>query len=625
MNCRKLRVNFLLLWSALLLAKLFFAVRLPLFVDEAFYAWEGRELAWSYSDLPGLTAWLTRLGTELFGPSEWALRLPFIAIGAAIPWLVRGLAARWFGEAAGWWAGILAMLMPLAGWLGVLALPDVPLVFAALLCLEGIARCRERVTVPALCVLAAGLALGALSHYRFAAVLIAGLVGLGCDARSRALCRDTRFLVVIALAALAWLPLLLWNLQHAGAGLRFQWLERHPWSFHADGFRWPAIQALVLTPPLFVLLLATARRIWRERRSPAHTPWRLLAGVASVSVAGIFLLGFFADRARVSFHWPLAGWLALTTAAPLPFLAWPKWARTTTLASAAIGQLLCAGWLSLAAVPSWRAQVADTKAYPAGFAGWREVAAAVRAEPGWREARLLADNFALAAQLAFALQSEEVGVLDHPRNRKHGRAEQLRAWGRRFDPSAWREGGPILLVVEDSASPMKQRLTDYHARCAAFAALPLPRVLNVDHGRKRFLLYRLDPRNASQSCAAPALAWIDAPASGATVAARFAVRGWAFKDGAGIGRVEVLVDGKPMGEASYGWPMPNVAGYWQISSDPAHPRVGFRAEVDAGGFAPGRHWVGLRLYGRDGAVEDWPEQAIGISAAAWRSQAAKAD
>lgn len=613
MNCRKLRVNFLLLWSALLLAKLFFAVRLPLFVDEAFYAWEGRELAWAYSDLPGLTAWLTRLGTECFGPSEWGLRLPFVAIGAAIPWLVRGLSARWFGEAAGWWAGVFALLMPLAGWLGVLALPDVPMVFAALLCLEGIARCRERITASALGILAAGLLIGAWSHYRFVAMLIAGLAGLCCDARSRPLWRDARFLAVLAMGALAWLPLLLWNLQHAGAGLRFQLFDRNPWAFHAEGFWWLAIQALVLTPPLFFLLLATALRLWRERQSSAHTPWRLLVGVASVAVAGIFLLGFFADRARVSFHWPLAGWLVLTIAAPLPFLTWPKWARATTLATAAFGLLLCAGWLSLAAVPSWRAQVADSKAYPAGFSGWREIAAAVRTEPGWRETQIVADNFALAAQLAFALQREQVGVLDHPRNRKHGRAEQLRAWGRRFDPSTWREGGPVWLVVEDSATPLKQRLADYHARCAAFAALPLPRVLNVDHGRKRFLLYRLDPRQTPHTCATPALAWIDAPISRAKVGARFSVHGWAFKDGAGIARVEIRLDGNSMGEAEYGLPMPNVAGYWRISSDKAHPNVGFRANVDAGAIAPGRHWLGLRLYGRDGSVEDWPEQAIDIS------------
>ena len=71
-------------WLALLGLKLWLASRLPLFVDEAFYWQEGRHLAWAYSDLPGLTAWLARIGDGL-GDGTLALRLPFLAIAAAIP------------------------------------------------------------------------------------------------------------------------------------------------------------------------------------------------------------------------------------------------------------------------------------------------------------------------------------------------------------------------------------------------------------------------------------------------------------------------------------------------------------------------------------------------------------
>jgi hypothetical protein len=58
--------------------------------------------------------------------------------------------------------------------------------------------------------------------------------------------------------------------------------------------------------------------------------------------------------------------------------------------------------------------------------------------------------------------------------------------------------------------------------------------------------------------------------------------------------------------------MPNVATYWRDSTDPNHPRVGFRARVAVAGLAPGVHWLGLRLHGGDGAVEDWPEQGFEI-------------
>src|SRR5690606_31145251 len=116
-------------------------------------------------------------------------------------------------------------------------------------------------------------------------------------------------------------------------------------------------------------------------------------------------------------------------------------------------------------------------------------------------------------------------------------------------------------------------------------------------------------------CTTPAMAWIDAPASGAGLGPRFAVQGWAFKDGVGIESVEVTLDGRVVARARYGIANPGVAAFWKISTDPGHPHVGFRAEVDASGLAPGRHWLGLRLHGRDGSVETWREQPVDIAAA----------
>src|SRR3546814_19319854 len=98
------------------------------------------------------------------------------------------------------------------------------------------------------------------------------------------------------------------------------------------------------------------------------------------------------------------------------------------------------------------------------------------------------------------------------------------------------------------------------------------------------------------------MAWIDAPVSGASVGWSFEVAGWAFKDGAGLSGVEVLLDGTPVAKAEYGLSSPGTAVYWKISTDPQHPDVGFRAHVEAGGLDPGRPWLGLARYGRHGRV-----------------------
>ena len=82
---------FIGLWLLLLVARIAVAGHLPLFVDEAFYWQEGQHLAWAYSDLPGLTAWMTRLGTAI-GGQKTRLRCA-------------RLSCSWRRHCRGWWFG----------------------------------------------------------------------------------------------------------------------------------------------------------------------------------------------------------------------------------------------------------------------------------------------------------------------------------------------------------------------------------------------------------------------------------------------------------------------------------------------------------------------------------------
>jgi hypothetical protein len=384
--------------------------------------------------------------------------------------------------------------------------------------------------------------------------------------------------------------------------LRFHLVERNPWSFHADGAAWLPIQFLLVTPALFVLLLAAAWQAWRSRGDEA-VGWGLAAAIAILGVGGWFALGFFADADRVSYHWPLAGWTALACVAPPVLARWSRAARALVWSGASAGTLVVLCYLSIASLPSARLAAVGTPAHPNDFAGWQEVAAWLRPVVG--DEPIVASDFELAAQLAFALGRRDVPVLDHPLNHKHGRAAQLRLWGVQVDAAPTRASW---FVLDDTALKMKLRPRQYRAQCRVFGALPPPRVLLVDHGRKRYLLYRFDPAQARAGCTTPALAFVDEPRPKAQLPAHFEVSGWAFKDGAGIARVEVLLDGRVAALARYGEARPEVAGYWRDTSDAAQPRVGFRADVDASGLAPGRHWLGLRLHGRDGSIEDWPEQ-----------------
>lgn len=597
---RCLRTLVWTVWVVMVVVRIALASQLPLFVDEAFYWQESRHLDWAYSDLPGLTAWLIHLGTGFAGEHLLGVRWPFLVLGSALPWLMYW-AARPFGRERAWQVCLLVTLFPLSGLLGVLALPDVPMNLAAAACLlGGVHAVRQRGRGAAFW-LGLGLLLGALSHYRFLGVAGVGLVALlGLPEGRRAL-GQPRIRLAILLGLVAWLPLVWWNLEHGEAGWRFQLLDRHPWSFQIEGLRFLAVQAAVATPLLFVALLQASTRTaaWH----PVTERW--FAWCGGLTVLGFFLLGFVADSQRVSFHWPLPGYLALLVLAPAVLAQWPNWLRRTAYGLLLGGLALALAATTLVATQKGRAWLAGSAHYPENFAGWDTLAAHVRGRLAAMppQTRLIADHFKLGAELGFALDLPDIAVLEHPLNQHHGRARQLAIWGltqASADASGWR-----LLVVGTSDIKLSARLRHYQSLCARLGALPTPEVVEIDHGARRFLLFALAPGRADGACITPAIAHVDAPGQGSTVDRRFEVRGWAVKDSAGIERVVLLLDGEPLQQLDYGIADAWVNEFWRgRSHDPNLPRVRFGATITVpDAVAPGRHVLGLELHGADGSIE----------------------
>lgn len=601
---------FVILWILTTIVKLLIAARLPLFVDEAFYWQEGQHLAAAYSDLPGMTAWLARLGSAIGGHHPLGLRLPFLAIATLLPWLIARISTRWFGAWVGWRAGCLTLLMPVSATLGILAVPDVPMALAAVLCLDAGARLLREVDATSALELAVGLLIGALSHYRFVGVIGVGFIALVLIPQGRVMLRDPRVWTALMIGVLAWLPLLFWNSQHHEAGLRFQLMDRHPWSFQSAGIWFLAIQALLVTPLLAVAMLRVVMIGMRAGRG-SRVHWRYFGLLGGVSTVAIFVLGFFSDAERISFHWPLPGYLALLLGAPLVLARWPRWWQRATWGLALLGMLGAYGYYLAVSFPQVRAHTAGEKYYPRNFAGWEALARAVTAELRTMPVgtRVLAENFKVGAELGFEMHEPDIEVLQAPLNDKHGRTAQLELWNLLSDGE---HDGPRLLVLSPSDQRYRDLLQRYHDICAMVGPLPPAKVVSTDHGFQRFLLFKLPAHRLRGDCVTPAMAWVDTPSPNARLSGHFAVEGWAFKDGVGLARVEVLVDGKAVAEAEY-YRKLDVRPYWKISTDPQHPNVGFRAGLDTASLAPGVHWIGLRLHGADGGVEDWWEQPFTVA------------
>jgi 4-amino-4-deoxy-L-arabinose transferase-like glycosyltransferase len=496
------RAAFITAFVLLGLFKLSIAMQLSPFGDEAFYWQESRRLAWGYSDLPPLTAFLIRLGEILAGHGLLGMRWPFLLLGSGLPWLLVGFTRKLFDARAGWQAGLLWLGLPLGGSLGVLALPDVPLTFAIMLALYAFAQVLADDRWRHWLMLGVALALTWLTHYRAAMPWLAGALMLAGASSARRLWGRRQLWVALSVAALGLVPLLVSNRQQAGAGLAFQLIDRHPWRFHADALVQPLEQALACTPFMYGLLLWALWACWRRRGAGA--PWDWLGLFAASFVVGYFVLGLFADDLRFRAHWPLPGYLPLVAVLPVLLRESPGarrgWRRTwllATFALAGLGQLGGLGYLALATSGQHAALLAGVKAFPSLFVGWRgsaQASEALLATPASMPAPVLvADNFMLAAELDFQLNGRvPVYALDSPLNLMHGRAPQLAIWQR--DEAGLRHryaGRPMLLVVDEVALRERLRLGWLGSLCGARIVDPQPvRRLDLFAGRRRFAFYR---------------------------------------------------------------------------------------------------------------------------------------
>lgn len=478
--------------------KIVLAASLAPFVDEAFYWQESRHLAFVYTDLPPLTAWLIAAGEAAFGHGTLAMRAPFVLLGALLPLLVARIARGLSGDAAlGWQAGLWTLAMPLAGTLGVLALPDVPLTLLSLLALDRFAQAARRDRPGDWLLLGLLLALAWLTHLRAGMLWLAGLAFLLAHPRGRQLWRSRGLWAALIVGLSGLLPMLLIDPGAGADGLRFQAIDRHPWRFHADALVQPLEQALLVTPLLYGLLLAAL--VTGLRRADA---WRdgPLPIFAATFLGGYFVLGLFADAERFRVHWPLPGYLPLLALLPLVLRRWQAEGRRVAVLRAAAMALAVAGtlaayvYLALAAHPAGAGLLRAYKAFPEHLIGWDEAGATLRgllADPALADRALVADNFMLAAELDFQLDGARVvHVLDHPLNAKHGRAAQLAIWRR--DEAALLQtlrDREIVLAVEETAGREREQVHWLAGLCRRVRFERTLARVDLHEGRKRIAFH----------------------------------------------------------------------------------------------------------------------------------------
>ncbi len=599
-------------------------MQLPLFGDEAFYWLESRHLAWAYDDVPGLTAWLIRLGTGIGGHREWAVRLPFLVLALLTVALLMRIAASLGRPVDAWTSGVLSLSLPLFAFNGLLALPDVPLTLAVLMCVHGLAALQRTSHSHAspragAIWLASGIALGWLSHYRFAVPFAAAGLCLLIHPSGQQLLQQARLWCAGLIGSAIGLAPLLWHqFAEAGSGFAFQFVDRHPWRLQPEALVDPLLQALLATPILFALLTLT---LWLALRRSSRVDVSLVAGVGASILICFLVLGPFVDTERSRLHWPLPALLIAATLLPTALAT--AQLHLQKLLPAALGfaaMALGAVFVMLMTLAHAPQRLATSPAYLYGFTGWRQAEEQVRlaldALPA--DTVVIADHFMLAAELAFSLRDERaIFSLDHALNSKHGRQGELTRMGL-SETYAMREAKtrPVLLVLEESATRLRQRPDWMRRVCERFPTAQLVFDVSVDHRRKRLIGYMQAP-NSALSCLPPAVGYLAKPVAGAPSVGHIDIEGWAIRDRVGLVAVRARLDGLVLGDLDARLDSPAIQQMFPRSDDPRHPRVGFRGRLTSQ-LPAGRYWLEIEAEGFDGvrsiiasAEVDWRPLLVG--------------
>jgi len=278
--------------------------------DETNYWQWGRYLAWGYHDQAPLIGWAIRISTELFGSSEWAVRLPSVLSGAVISGYLVMMASRWLDSRAAFMTSLAVQSTLLFNVGSLLATPDGLQAAAWAGAAYHTARAYENGQWKQWLLAGMWFGFGMLSKYTM--IIFAGsvfLYGLMTPLHRPRL-MEIRAYIGVLLGFLMFSPVIYWNAAHNWNSVRhvafiggvneqtFFQLR-----FIGDFF---GSQVALLSPLMFFMVVAAWIRV--ACRSYRDHNWilRYLFFTSFPMIAGFTLLSL---HARVYGNWPGAGYL----------------------------------------------------------------------------------------------------------------------------------------------------------------------------------------------------------------------------------------------------------------------------------------------------------------------------
>jgi len=277
--------------------------------EEAYYWNYSRHLDIGYLDHPPMVAWLIRLGTALFGQSEFGVRVGAVCCAAIASIFTYRLTRNLFGEASALAALLLAQALPYFFLSGLLMTPDAPLVAAWAASLYYLQRALIAGVPKAWWRAGLALGIGGLSKYSIGLLVPVTILFMLWDPAARRHWRRWQPYAAALLALAVFSPVIFWNAQHDWASFAFQTSRRLA---EAPRFALHKLVAsvLILITPTGVLAVAAA---FSSAKPDANIPgdtrrrWVFL-GIAIGVPLTVFAI--FSLRHEVKLDWTGASWVA---------------------------------------------------------------------------------------------------------------------------------------------------------------------------------------------------------------------------------------------------------------------------------------------------------------------------
>ena len=614
--------------------KLILASLLDLYSDEIFYWWASTKLSLAYSDLPFMTALLAGIGSG-FGPSDsFSVRILFLILGTSIPGLVYWVARPISNQRMALESALLTLCLPLGGFLGLLAVPDVPLIFFGLLAIGFFQRALSEDKFGYWIATGIFVALGLSTHYRFFLYPLAAVLFLVLFAPARKQWRNGKLWLAMAIACLGLIPIIWFNLSNQLSSASFYLVGRHPWEFQASGLLHVFKQAGLVTPPLYGMLLFTLLVLWREAKQ-GNRDSALLCAFACVNLAVYFVLAPWTDANSTSIHWPLSGYFPLLVAMPFTLRTFHsycvgKWNETRASsyvilipAIGFIGTLVAFVGVGSQAFQTPLQTLVGRGVLSNKMAGWKEFTdyteQVLQSDFKDLQPLLITDNYYTAAQLEFAGISTNTLTFDDDKAVRDGRITQLMLWNKDQSGLAAYENSPTLFITEDSSLILDDKTRLLDKLCLLSDKVEQLDSLSLFNGDKAFSFYQVSTINSSNQqtraspCPYPMQAWLDFPSANESLSSTVQITGWAFSEDIGISEVQLMIDGNLLGIADYGFSRPDVVDIQQVDSDPNAPNLGFVINFNTEEFKNGRYELAIVLRNSAGAEAIYGERTVLIS------------